>query len=111
MKTASSKEPASIARKKPERPASGPSLRLYVAGSTPNSQRARANLEAILKRTCEECDVEIVDVLVDPRRAIADNILVTPTLLSLGGGKSSVLIGDLSDTTTLEIFVAHLGAR
>ena len=59
-------------------------LRLYVAGSAPNSLRAIANTQAI----CDEhfasaYKLEIVDMLEHPQRALTDGIIVTPTLLKL----------------------------
>ena len=59
-------------------------LRLYVAGHAPNSVRAVANVRAI----CDEHfasghELEIVDLLDHPKRALADGIIVTPTLLKL----------------------------
>ena len=59
-------------------------MRLYIAGGAPNSVQAIANLEAI----CEEYlkdgyKLEIVDVLEHPRRAMADGVLVTPSLAKL----------------------------
>ncbi len=75
------------------------SLRLYVAGNAPNSLRAVANTKAI----CEEFltaryDLEIVDLLKHPERAIADGIIVTPTLLRLRPLPVQRAIGNLSDT-------------
>ena len=57
-------------------------LRLYVSGQSPRSLRAIENL----RRACEEhlagrCQVEILDLLQDPRRAAEDQILAVPTLV------------------------------
>lgn len=77
-------------------------LRLYVAGNAPNSVRAIANAKAI----CEEhfpakYDLEIVDLLVHPERGLADEILVTPTLLKLSPLPIQRAVGNLSDTSQL----------
>jgi circadian clock protein KaiB len=73
-------------------------LRLYVANKSPNSARALANLEAIcqehLGQGCYKLDV--VDILLDPLRAVADQILVTPTLVKLTP-PSLRIVGDLSE--------------
>ena len=74
-------------------------LRLYIAGSAPNSLRAIANCRAI----CDEHfasghELEIVDLLDHPKRALADGIIVTPTLLKLLPLPAQRLIGTLSDT-------------
>jgi circadian clock protein KaiB len=75
-------------------------LRLYVAGHAPNSVRAVANLRAI----CDEHfaaghELEIVDLLDHPKRALADGIIVTPTLLKLLPLPVQRVIGTLSDTS------------
>lgn len=74
-------------------------LRLYVAGNAPNSLSAVANAKSI----CEEHfalrhELEIVDLLAEPQRALADGIIVTPTLLKLSPEPVQRLIGNLSDT-------------
>jgi circadian clock protein KaiB len=74
-------------------------LRLYVAGQAPNSVRAIANCRAI----CDEHfasghELEIVDLLDHPQRALADGIIVTPTLLKLLPLPARRVIGSLSDT-------------
>ena len=73
-------------------------LRLYIAGESPNSLRALANLKAI----CEDCllgqhSLEVVDILDDAMRPIADDILVTPTLLKVAPMPLQRIIGDLND--------------
>jgi KaiB domain len=71
-------------------------LRLYVASSTPNSERAEANLDAAL-REFPDYRVEIIDVLADAKRAVTDSVIVTPTLVALGPKRRLVMVGDLSD--------------
>ena len=74
-------------------------LRLYVSGNAPNSVRAIANAKAICSiHFAARHDLEIVDILTDPRRALADGIIVSPTLLKLLPLPAGRLIGDLSDT-------------
>ncbi len=77
-------------------------LRLYVAGNAPNSLSAIANARAI----CDEhfdatCELEIVDLLQHPGRALEDGIIVTPTLLKLMPLPVHRVIGNLSDTRQL----------
>lgn len=75
-------------------------LRLYVAGTSPNSLMARRNLEAICESAVTEgCELEIVDLLAFPLRALADGIVVTPTLLRLAPLPTVRLIGNLSDAS------------
>lgn len=77
-------------------------LRLYVAGHAPNSVRAIANARAI----CDEHfaaghELEIVDLLEHPKRALTDRIIVTPTLLRLLPLPVRRIVGSLSDTNQL----------
>ena len=73
-------------------------LRLYVAGSSPNSLAAIANLKALEARyPTARFELEIVDVLLDPRRALTDAILVTPTLVKLSPAPSCRILGNLRD--------------
>jgi circadian clock protein KaiB len=72
-------------------------LRLYVAGRSPNSVRALANLHVMCGEWLADDDwqLEVVDVFADPMRAVEDKILVTPTLLKLTPPVVRV-VGDLS---------------
>ena len=59
-------------------------LRLYVAGSAPNSVQAIANIEEICRQYLQgNYQLEIVDVLKQPFRALADGVMVTPSLIKL----------------------------
>ena len=73
-------------------------LRLYVAGRAPNSLRAIANAKAICGEHFTDHQLEIVDMLKEPQRALADGIIVTPTLLRVLPLPMGRVIGDLSDT-------------
>ncbi len=74
-------------------------LRLYVAGQTPKSLTAFANL----KRICEEhlagrYRIEIIDLLENPTLAKGDQILAIPTLVRKLPEPVRKIIGDLSNT-------------
>jgi circadian clock protein KaiB len=74
-------------------------LRLYVAGQTPKSLQAFANL----KRICEEhlegrYHIEVVDLLENPQLARGDQILAIPTLVRKLPEPIRKIIGDLSNT-------------
>jgi circadian clock protein KaiB len=74
-------------------------LRLYVAGDAPNSLRAIATIRAICaEHFASGHELEIVDLLEHPLRALADGIIVTPTLLKLFPLPPQRVIGNLSDT-------------
>jgi len=72
-------------------------LRLYVTSGTPLSIRARANLDAIVKDFQPQVRLHVVDVLEQPLAALADGILVTPTLVKLRPGPVVRLVGDLTE--------------
>src|SRR5581483_2122875 len=74
-------------------------LRLYVAGNTPNSVAAFANLKQI-------CDVhlggkyqmEVIDLVRNPQLAQGDQIVAVPTLVRRLPHPVKKIIGDLSNT-------------
>lgn len=74
-------------------------MRLYVAGQTPKSMAAIANL----KRICEthlagRYTIEVIDLLVTPQLAAGDQIVALPTLVRLLPPPLKRVIGNLSDT-------------
>ncbi len=74
-------------------------LRLYVAGQTPKSIRAFANLKAL----CEEhlkgrYQIEVIDLLEHPQLARGDQIVAIPTLVRKLPPPVRKIIGDLSNT-------------
>ena len=72
---------------------------LYVAGKAPNSVKAIANLQAICRRYLKDgYKLEIVDVCEHPLRALADGVVVTPSLAKVSPGPAANVIGNLSDT-------------
>ncbi len=74
-------------------------LRLYIAGQTPKSVTALANL----KKICEEhmqgqYRIEIIDLLENPHLARKDQIVAIPTLVRELPQPMRRIIGDLSNT-------------
>ncbi len=74
-------------------------LRLYVAGQTPKSLTAFANL----KKICEEhlagqYHIEVIDLLQKPQLAGDDQILAIPTVVRKLPAPLRRIIGDLSNT-------------
>jgi circadian clock protein KaiB len=74
-------------------------LRLYVAGQTPKSLAAIANLKAI----CEDhlsgrYSIEVIDLTVTPQLAAGDQIVALPTLVRTLPPPLKRVIGDLSNT-------------
>jgi circadian clock protein KaiB len=73
-------------------------FRLYLANGAPNSVRAFANLYAICRKHFPESHrIEVIDVLKEPMRALAEAILVTPTVVKLFPLPEQQIIGDLSE--------------
>jgi circadian clock protein KaiB len=74
-------------------------FRLYVSGHVPNSLQAIANLTAICETHLPgRHEIEIVDVSLDPKRALAESIFMTPTLVSLSPFPGRKIVGNLSQT-------------
>lgn len=74
-------------------------LRLYVSGGTDNSTAAVANLRELLavRVDQEACELEVIDVLREPGRALEDGVLVTPTLVRTTPVPTKRIVGTLSD--------------
>lgn len=73
-------------------------LCLYVAGQSPRSLRAFANLTNL----CEQYlpgryEIEVIDLMEDPARALTDDIVALPTLVRRLPAPLRKVIGDLSD--------------
>ena len=71
-------------------------LRLYIAGNTPRAALALKNLT----RYCEEhlagrYQIEVIDLLVNPKLAAGDQILAIPTLVRKLPQPIKKIIGDL----------------
>ena len=74
-------------------------LRLYTAGQTPKSLAAIRNL----KKLCEEqlagrYEIEVVDLMANPRLAKDHQIVAIPTLVRKLPDPIRKIVGDLSDT-------------
>jgi len=77
-------------------------LRLYVAGDGPNSIQAITNLHALCREHLpERHEIEIVDVLREPHRALDDGVMLTPMLVKLSPAPPRKIIGTLSQGETV----------
>lgn len=77
-------------------------LRLYVAGDAANSELAVQRLRAFCaEHLPDRCELEVVDIIREPGRALADRILLTPTLVRLAPAPVRTIIGNLSDPAQL----------
>lgn len=74
-------------------------LRLYIAGQTPKSIAAFANLQALCEtHLAGHYQIEVVDLLEQPQLAQGDQILAIPTVVRRLPLPIRKIIGDLSDT-------------
>jgi circadian clock protein KaiB len=74
-------------------------FRLYIAGDAPNSLQAIANLTQLCETHLpHRYDIEIVDVLIDPKRALTESIFMTPTLVTDAPYPGHRIVGTLSHT-------------
>jgi circadian clock protein KaiB len=75
---------------------------LYIAGNLPNSVQAVANLKRICAdHSLKNYRLEVVDVLCEPQRGLRDGILVTPTLVKLEPEPKQIVMGNLSDVSSV----------
>jgi circadian clock protein KaiB len=73
-------------------------LRLYIAGQTPKSVAALANLNAFCKeQLADTYKIEVIDLLKEPWHARTDQIVAIPTLVRRMPVPVRKIIGDLSD--------------
>jgi circadian clock protein KaiB len=75
-------------------------FRLYIAGDAQNSAQAVVNLNALCRSYLRDRhSIELVNVFQEPKRALADGILMTPTLVKLAPAPSPRrVVGNLSQT-------------
>lgn len=87
-------------------------LRLYVAGETPRSVAAFANL----KKLCEEhlpgrYQIEVIDLMQNPQLAAGDQIVAIPTLVRKLPEPLRRIVGDLSNTERTLVGLQLLPAK
>jgi circadian clock protein KaiB len=72
-------------------------FRLYVAGEGPNSTQAIANLKALCREILPgRHEIEVINVLREPHRALDDDVLLTPTLVRLSPAPVRKIVGNLN---------------
>lgn len=85
-------------------------FRLYIAGDAPNSLLAIANLKELCETHLpDRHTIEIIDVLLDPKRALRESILMTPTLVTESPYPGHRIVGTLSNTEPI-LQILGLGA-
>lgn len=83
-------------------------FRLYIAGDTVVSQKARENLQRLCEQHPLPIETIVVDVLNEPALADSARILATPTLVYEHQARSKRVVGDLSD---IEKVIEFLGLQ
>lgn len=79
-------------------------LRLYIAGQTPNSIAAIANLKKICKDQLQgRYRMEVIDLLEKPQLARGDQIIAIPTLVRRLPPPVKKIIGNLSKTESVVV--------
>jgi circadian clock protein KaiB len=74
-------------------------FRLYIAGEAPNSALAVANLLALCRTHLpDRHEIDIIDVLREPKLALVNSIFMTPTLIRLAPAPVVRIVGTLSQT-------------
>ena len=99
------------ARRRPRKPKLGKpevwKLRLYVAGQTPKSIHAFANLKVLCEQRLKgRYQIEVIDLLEQPHLARGDQIVAVPTLEIKLPQSVQRIIGDLSNTDRVLVGLA-----
>jgi circadian clock protein KaiB len=82
-------------------------LRLFVAGQTPKSIRAFANLKVLCEGHLKgHYQIEVIDLLENPHMARGNQIVALPTLVIKLPQPVRQIIGDLSDTERVLVGMA-----
>lgn len=82
-------------------------LRLYVAGSSPRSLRAVANLREFVNEVLRgSAEFEVIDIFQDPEAAKAAQVVASPTLVKESPIPMQRILGDLSDRRKLAAVLA-----
>lgn len=77
-------------------------FRLYVAGDAYNSTQAVSNLKALCRTHLpDRHHIEVVNVFREPKRALADGIFMTPTLVKVAPAPGQRIVGTLSQREPL----------
>jgi circadian clock protein KaiB len=77
-------------------------LQLYIAGSSPRSQKAVVNVQKICKQFSKDtCELQVIDIFQQPLLAKAEQIFAVPTLIKKFPNPKRLFIGDLADTEAI----------
>ncbi len=78
-------------------------LQLYIAGSSPRSRRAVANVQRICQMGALQgaCELQVIDVFQQPQLAKSEQIVALPTLVKKSPIPKRLFIGDMSNTDAI----------
>lgn len=80
---------------------------LYVAGKSPHGQNSLTHLHRFCDRHLSGLyEIEVVDILENPKKAVEEGILVTPTVVRARPYPVERLIGALSDEEKFKFLLA-----
>ena len=97
-KTAGAKKRVAAVKKPAAKKNRGWMLRLYVAGQTPKSLTAFANLKRLCEQHLEnQYEIEVIDLMQQPQLAASDQIVALPTLVRCLPAPIKRIVGDLSN--------------
>lgn len=106
MARGNSKAPAPRRKARPRKPVAW-KLRLYVAGQTPKSIRAFANLTTLCEKHLKGLyQIQVIDLLEHPDLARGDQIVAIPTLVIKLPPPLRKIIGDLSNADRVLVGLA-----
>jgi circadian clock protein KaiB len=106
MATTKKRTRARPRKSKPRKPEAF-KLRLYVAGQTPKSIRAFANLKVLCQEHLKgRYQIEVIDLLENPEMARGNQIIAIPTLEIKLPQQVQKIIGDLSNTDRVLVGLA-----
>jgi len=106
MATSKTATRARPGKSKPRKPKAW-KLRLFVAGQTPKSIRAFANLKVLCEKHLKSAyQIEVIDLLEHPEMARGNQIIAIPTLEIGLPHQVQKIIGDLSNTDRVLVGLA-----
>jgi circadian clock protein KaiB len=73
-------------------------LKLYVAGNNRRTEQAIACVRELIGNLKDRYDLQVIDILTEPRLAIFSGVFAVPTLVKDNPPPSRRLLGDLSNT-------------
>ena len=81
-------------------------FKLFIAGQTKNSKKAIHNLKRLTREHIrEQYDIKIIDILKNPESGYDERIIAIPTLIKIGPQPRRRVVGDLSDTENVILWL------